>query len=89
MALNVFLTFFYQYGPTEFLALEKYYLVFNYGVPAIPSIVFVLLQTEERGRVFGNATVSFPHPPLSILSFSIYTLLKANMSPSFMWLIAF
>ncbi|KFY76537.1 hypothetical protein V499_03828 [Pseudogymnoascus sp. VKM F-103] len=57
MALNVFLTFFYQYGPTEFLALEKYYLVFNYGVPAIPSIVFVLLQTEERGRVFGNATL--------------------------------
>lgn len=86
MALNVYLTFFHQYGEPEFLALEKYYFMFNYGVPLIPAVVFVLVQNEERGHIFGNATVSSPLPsPHS----SIYILLKANMSPSFMWLINF
>ncbi|ELR04843.1 hypothetical protein VC83_03654 [Pseudogymnoascus destructans] len=57
MALNVFLTFFYQYGEPEFTALEKYYFTFNYGIPAIPAVVFMLVRNEERGHIFGNATL--------------------------------
>ncbi|OBT87670.1 hypothetical protein VE02_02744 [Pseudogymnoascus sp. 03VT05] len=57
MAFNVFLTFFYHFGEPEFKALEKYYIVFNYGIPLIPAIVFVVYQNEERGHIFGDATL--------------------------------
>lgn len=62
MALNVYLTFFHRYSGEQLIALEPYYLAFNYGVPFIPAMVFVFAKTEERGRIFGDATVSFPSP---------------------------
>lgn len=82
MALNVYLTFFYRYSGDELRALERYYVLFNYGLPFIPAFVFLFINHEERGRIFGNATVSFPSPsPSSLLD--LYSS-GANISPSFM-----
>ncbi|OBT61292.1 hypothetical protein VE03_09587 [Pseudogymnoascus sp. 23342-1-I1] len=57
MALNVYLTFFHRYSGDDLIALERYYIAFNYGVPLVPALVFVFTSTEERGRIFGDATL--------------------------------
>ncbi|KFY80789.1 hypothetical protein V498_08777, partial [Pseudogymnoascus sp. VKM F-4517 (FW-2822)] len=57
MALNVYLTFFHRFSGEQLIALEPYYLAFNYGVPFIPAIAFVFIRNEERGHIFGDATL--------------------------------
>ncbi|KAL5353127.1 hypothetical protein ACLOAV_001158 [Pseudogymnoascus australis] len=57
MALNVYLTFFHRFSGEQLIALEPYYLAFNYGVPFIPAIAFVFIRTEEHGHIFGDATL--------------------------------
>lgn len=62
MACNVYLTLFYHYDAKKLRALEWKYMVFCYGLPLIPSLAFVLIETESRGKVFGDAVVSFRLP---------------------------
>ncbi|KFY26461.1 hypothetical protein V493_04076 [Pseudogymnoascus sp. VKM F-4281 (FW-2241)] len=57
MALNVYLTFFHRFSGPELVALEKYYLVINYGLPFIPAMVFLQIGNDERGPMFGDATL--------------------------------
>ncbi|KFY15561.1 hypothetical protein V492_01902 [Pseudogymnoascus sp. VKM F-4246] len=57
MAFNVYLTFFHRYSASQLRSLEWKYLVFCYGVPLIPALVFVFVKTEEKGRIFGSATL--------------------------------
>jgi hypothetical protein len=62
MALNVYLTFFHRYGTLDLRRLEYYYLSLNYGIPMIPALVYVFVETEKRGHIFGDATVSLSPP---------------------------
>ncbi|KFY39282.1 hypothetical protein V495_06036 [Pseudogymnoascus sp. VKM F-4514 (FW-929)] len=57
MALNVYLTFFHRYGTLDLRRLEYYYLSLNYGIPMIPALVYVFVETEKRGHIFGDATL--------------------------------
>ncbi|OBT66779.1 hypothetical protein VE03_04004 [Pseudogymnoascus sp. 23342-1-I1] len=57
MAFNVYLTFFHRYSASQLRSLEWKYLLICYGVPLIPALVFVFTGTEDRGRIFGSATL--------------------------------
>lgn len=57
MALNVILTFYFHFDAEGLRRLEKYYFMSCYGLPFIPAIVFVFIQTPEKGRMYGNATL--------------------------------
>ncbi|KFY91420.1 hypothetical protein V500_04683 [Pseudogymnoascus sp. VKM F-4518 (FW-2643)] len=57
MAFNVYLTFFHRYSASQLRSLEWKYLLICYGVPLVPAIVFVFAGTEDRGRIFGSATL--------------------------------
>ncbi|EUC32219.1 hypothetical protein COCCADRAFT_37813 [Bipolaris zeicola 26-R-13] len=54
MALNVFLVFFYGYGAQQLRHLEKWYFAFNYGIPCIPVIAYVVLSRTGH-PVIGSA----------------------------------
>ena len=55
MALNIWLTFYYKYNTKRIRNLELYYLVACYGVPFVPALVFVFIETQAKGRLYGNA----------------------------------
>ncbi|KFY16184.1 hypothetical protein V492_01511 [Pseudogymnoascus sp. VKM F-4246] len=57
MSVNVYLTFFYKYTQDELRALEFYYIAFNYGITFIPAIIYLLIEDDVRGPLFGNATL--------------------------------
>lgn len=57
MAINVYMVFFMSFNPTTFRQYLWLYCVICYGLPAIPSFVFLFLR-EERGLVYGDAAVS-------------------------------
>jgi hypothetical protein len=35
--------------------------VLCYGVPFVPSLVFLFISTPDRGKIYGNAVVSKPN----------------------------
>lgn len=57
MAINVYMVFFMSFNPTTFRQYLWLYCVICYGLPAIPSFVFLFLR-EGRGLVYGDAAVS-------------------------------
>jgi hypothetical protein len=57
MAINVFLVFWFGYNAQRLRYLEKWYLLFAYGLPAIPPIIYIILDHHSRTRVMGSATV--------------------------------
>ncbi len=57
MATNVMLTFYYHHDAEDLRRLEKYYFCFCYGVPLIPALAFIFIQTESKGHMYGNATL--------------------------------
>lgn len=57
MALNVYLTFFKNYAASNLRNLEKWYLVFCYGVPFVPALVYLLLDVGGRYGIYGPATI--------------------------------
>jgi hypothetical protein len=58
MALNVLLVFFHGYDSQQLYHLEKWYVLFSYGVPAIPAITYIVLDHHGSRRMLGSATVS-------------------------------
>ncbi|CAO2657270.1 Nn.00g033960.m01.CDS01 [Neocucurbitaria sp. VM-36] len=56
MAMNVFLVFFYGYDSQQLRHLEKWYLLFAYGVPAVPALTYVILD-HSGYRIMGPATL--------------------------------
>lgn len=60
MAANVFLVFFYGYDSQQLRHLEKWYILFAYGIPAIPALTYVILDHTGH-RIIGAATVSQLH----------------------------
>ncbi|KAE8351761.1 hypothetical protein BDV28DRAFT_149697 [Aspergillus coremiiformis] len=57
MACNVYLTFFYKYNSEQLRRLEWKYLLFCYGLPFIPAVVYFFVKTKARGRIYGYAVL--------------------------------
>ncbi|KAJ2977985.1 hypothetical protein NQ176_g4066 [Zarea fungicola] len=55
MAFNVYLTFYYKFDAARLRKMELYYFLFCYGVPGIPSIVFLFIKNSHGTRIYGNA----------------------------------
>ena len=57
LAINVYLTLFKRYSAEQLRALEwKYHLV-CYGCPFIVAIIYLLVDTKEKGHMYGDATL--------------------------------
>ena len=57
MAINVYLTFFYKFDAERLRGLEKYYLIINYGLPAIPAFTFLFIKGPSGNKAYGNAVL--------------------------------
>jgi hypothetical protein len=64
MALNVYLTFYKGYTAAQLRSLEWKYFLGCYGIPLIPSIVLLCFHTQDKGRIYGPATVLKAPPDL-------------------------
>jgi hypothetical protein len=58
MACNVYLSFFKQYDASQLRGLEWRYLAACYGIPFVPGLIYVFINTPGRGHIYGNAVVS-------------------------------
>ncbi|EGD87854.1 hypothetical protein H112_04324 [Trichophyton rubrum D6] len=57
MACNVYLTLFHRYSTAELRKLEWKYMVICYLFPFIPAFAFLFIKSEEKGKVYGDATL--------------------------------
>ncbi|KAF2747632.1 hypothetical protein M011DRAFT_494364 [Sporormia fimetaria CBS 119925] len=57
MALNVMLVFFHSYNSRSLRQLEKWYLLFSYGVPFIPALIYIIVEKATAKRIYGPATI--------------------------------
>lgn len=57
MAVNVYLTFYHKFDAERLRRMEPIYLVCCYGIPFVPAFTYIFIQTKERGRFYGNATL--------------------------------
>lgn len=57
MACNVYLSFFRQYDAGQLRGLEWKYLVLCYGLPFVPALAFLFIQSGSSGKVYGDAVV--------------------------------
>lgn len=57
MATNVLLVFWRGYDAQQLRYLEKWYLLLAYGMPAIPPMIYVILDHHTKSRIIGPATV--------------------------------
>lgn len=57
MATNVYLSIFKNYNATDLRKLEWRYLALCYGIPLIPAIIYLPLETKGKGRMYGPATI--------------------------------
>ncbi|KAH7360395.1 hypothetical protein BKA65DRAFT_183996 [Rhexocercosporidium sp. MPI-PUGE-AT-0058] len=57
MALNVYLTFYWRYRAAQLKSLEKWYILFCYGVTFLLAFVLLWVTTKKRGSMYGNATL--------------------------------
>jgi hypothetical protein len=58
MALNAWLTFYRQYSAAQLRSLEKYYFGFVILFPLLASTVFIFIDDNEKGKIYGPAIVS-------------------------------
>lgn len=54
MAFNVYLTVFLKKTTKQLKVLEPVYIVLCYGIPLVPSLVFLLLSDPGNGRIGGD-----------------------------------
>lgn len=57
MAVNVYLTFYYKFDAQRLRKMEVTYLCVCYGVPFTVALAYIFIRTEEKGRMYGNATL--------------------------------
>ncbi|KAL2065199.1 hypothetical protein VTL71DRAFT_2868 [Oculimacula yallundae] len=73
MAVNVYLVFFRRYDAARLKKLYWYYGIFCYGLPFIPAMFCLLYSTEEKGMMYGNATlwcwIDYKWAPVRIYSY--------------------
>ena len=58
MACNVYLALFHHYNTEMLRPLEWKYFLFCYGLPFIPALVLLFIDTREHGKAYGFAIVS-------------------------------
>ncbi|KPI43655.1 uncharacterized protein AB675_6751 [Cyphellophora attinorum] len=93
MACNVYLTFFKQYDSISLRKLEWRYLAICYGLPLIPALTFLCIDTRARGKIYGSANLwcwitrewnglrigAFYGPVWIIILFDIFIYIKVGM----------
>ena len=57
MALNVYLTFYKRYTTMQLKSLEWKYFLGCYGIPLIPSVTLLCVNSKDRGKIYGPAIV--------------------------------
>lgn len=57
MAINVHLTFYHKFDARRLRKMEVPYLFACYGIPFIPALTYIFVNTERRGFVYGNAVL--------------------------------
>jgi hypothetical protein len=57
MAVNVFLTFHTTKVHVNMIKMEKWYFLACYGVPAVPALLYLLLDVSRGMEFYGDATV--------------------------------
>jgi hypothetical protein len=57
MALNVYLIFYKGYSAKDLKDMEKWYFLLCYGLPLPLAVALLLIETEERGKIYGPALV--------------------------------
>jgi hypothetical protein len=57
MAANVFLVFWRGYDAIQLRHLEKWYLLFAYGLTAIAPLIYIIMDHTRKDRVVGPATL--------------------------------
>lgn len=72
MAVNVYMVFFFAANPKNFLNYWWAYFFVCYGIPFIPAMWLLLARGDDKGQVYGNATVSTPFPTFGALPISSY-----------------
>ncbi|KMU76126.1 hypothetical protein CISG_05494 [Coccidioides immitis RMSCC 3703] len=63
IAWNVYLILFRHYGLPELRRLEWRYFILCYGLEFVPAMVFLFIETESKGRVYGDAIAHIPEQP--------------------------
>ena len=64
MGCNVWLSFFKSYDTAALKRLEYKYFLACYGLPFIPALIYLFVNTVSRGRIYGSALV-FQRRPCS------------------------
>jgi hypothetical protein len=62
MALNVWLVFVRSYDARKLHHLENWYMLFAYGLPAIPAITYLIYDHHSEQRIMGPAIVCSIQP---------------------------
>ncbi|MCJ1367526.1 hypothetical protein MMC16_006659 [Acarospora aff. strigata] len=57
MACNVYLTFFHKFSAAQLRALEWKYFLACYGLPLIPALTYLGINSPSRGKIYGPATL--------------------------------
>jgi hypothetical protein len=57
MAINVYLAFFRGWTVERLRGLDVWYLLACYGLSFVPALVFIFIETQERGRIYGEAII--------------------------------
>ncbi|KAI9780522.1 MAG: hypothetical protein M1839_006640 [Geoglossum umbratile] len=57
MACNVYLTFFRKYNAAQLKKQEWKYFLTCYGIPFIPAVTYLFVESKSRGKVYGPATL--------------------------------
>ena len=58
MSLNVYLALFRGWSTEKMRGQEWYYLALCYGLSLVPSVVYLFLSADGKGKVYGPALVS-------------------------------
>ncbi|KAI5859578.1 hypothetical protein GGS23DRAFT_615980 [Durotheca rogersii] len=57
MAVNVYMVFFFSANPKSFLRYWWVYCCVCYGIPFIPALWLLFVQTSDGNHIYGNATI--------------------------------
>ena len=57
MAINVYLAFFSGRTVEQLRALDLRYIIVCYGASFVPALVYLFVNTPDRGPIYGDASV--------------------------------
>ncbi|KAK3370151.1 hypothetical protein B0H63DRAFT_309071 [Podospora didyma] len=57
MAVNVYLTFYFKFDAQQLRRMDIPYILCCYGIPFAVALTFIFIQTPDKGRMYGNATL--------------------------------